>query len=134
MYLTFEQYEELGGTALENDIVPKLQEASDHIDALTFYRIRARGWDRLTSFQQENIQRACMVQADFLFENADAVASAMSEYAINGVHMKFGNAALYSIVAGVPISNVAKGLLDATGLTVRMALGREVEPCYTPVW
>ena len=134
MYADFAYYKANGGTVSEREITPKLQAASDNVDALTFYRINGIGWDKLTAFQRSQIQRACVVQADFLYDNEDAVASAMSEYAINGVRMKFGNAALYSIIEGVPFSNAAMSLLVSTGLTTRMALGREVEPCYIPVW
>lgn len=130
MYLDYETYVSLGGTLTEEEITPKLATASDNVDALTFYRINAKGWDKLTEFQQSQILKACKEQADFLYYNADAVESAMSSYSINGVSMTFGNASLYSVVSGVPIANSALALLNATGLTCRMATYEEVEPCY----
>lgn len=130
MYADYIYYIEHGGTASEQEIAPKLQTASDNVDALTFYRINGIGWDALTEFQQSQICKACVVQADFLLENADAVQSAIDKYSINGVTVEFGNASLYSVLGGVPFSNAALKLLEATGLTTRMALSREVEPCY----
>lgn len=130
MYVDYETYVANGGTASEQDITPKLATASDNVDALTFYRIRRKGWDALTEFQREQLERAIVVQAEFLYENADAVESAMEEYSINGVTMKFGNKALYSIESGIPINNVALTLIQSTGLASRMATYSEVEPCY----
>lgn len=132
MYLDYATYQAMGGTLPEADVLPKLREASDTIDTLTFNRITALGWDRLTEFQREKVSAACFHQAEFLVENADAVQSAMTEYSINGVTMKFGNAALYTLRSGVPVDNMAWSLLKQTGLTSRMATYREVEPYALP--
>lgn len=135
MYADYAYYrDEFGGEAAQEAIEPKLEAASDTIDALTFGRIEARGFDSLTQFQQGKVKRACCMQAAFLLENADAVESAMTSYAINGVSMEFGNAALYCVVDGVPVSNMAKKLLEQTGLSCRLAYGREVDSCVGPVW
>lgn len=135
MYADYDYYvTEYGGTAERAEIEPRLEAASDTIDALTFGRIEARGWDTLTAFQREKVQRACCLQASFLLENADAVESAMTSYSINGVSMQFGNSALYCVVDGVPVSNMAKKLLEQTGLSCRLAMGREVESCAGLVW
>ena len=117
--------EEFGGTEGEG-ICIYLDRASDAIDALTFNRIRAIGWDGLTEFQQGNIRRACCVQAEFLADNADALDTALSSYAINGVSMTFGNDALYRVVGGVAVSNAALALVRATGLACLMARRGEV--------
>ena len=113
------------GTA---EVAPLLEEASAAIDAVTFCRIVAVGWDRLTEFQQDRVRRACCVQADFLHENADAVRSALTSYSINGVSMEFGNAALYEVVGGTPVANAAMALLRQTGLASLMAYPQEVRP------
>lgn len=118
--------EEFGGTLQAGEIAPHLERASDDIDALTFSRIHAIGWDRLTAFQRERVQRACCAQAQFLAENADAVDSSISRYAINGVSIEFGNSALYQVVQGVPVANAALSLLRQTGLTCLLAAPAEV--------
>ena len=133
-YATYADYVETGGTGAERDVLPMLDAASDAIDALTFNRIPAIGWERLTDFQRGKVVKACCKQAAFLYENEDAVASAMSRYSINGVSMEFGNAALYRVVGGVPVSNEAYRLLAQTGLTCLMARGSEVEPCGGRAW
>lgn len=133
-YADFAYYVEQGGTGAERDILPLLDAASDAIDALTFNRIRATGWERLTEYQRELVMKACCKQADFLYENADAVGSAMSRYSINGVTMEFGNAALYRLVGGVAVSSAAYRLLVQSGLTALLARGREVEPCGGRAW
>ena len=134
LYATYAEYRANGGTAQEREVLPLLAASSDAIDALTFNRIVVIGWDKLTEFQRERITRACCIQADFLYENGDAVDSAMTHYSINGVTMEFGNAALYRIVDGVAFSNRAYSLLVQTGLMSRLARGREVEPCGGRAW
>ena len=118
--------EEFGGAGEQAVIEPMLERASDAIDALTFSRISAVGWDGLTEFQQEKVRRACCLQADFMADNADAIESAMSEYSINGVTMRFGNPSLFEVRSGVPVANSAMALLRATGLTSGMARRGEV--------
>ena len=133
-YADYSFYRDNGGTAPEKDVLPMLEAASDAVDALTFDRIAAIGWDRLAERQRDLVMRACCAQADFLLENGDAVRSAMEHYSINGVTMKFGNAALYRIVGGVAVCNDAWKLLARTGLACLMARGREVEPCSGLGW
>lgn len=128
MYVDYATYQSRGGELPEAVITTRLVEASDMIDALTFNRIVAIGWEHLTAFQQSKVTAACVRQAEFLVENADAIQSALSEYSINGVTMKFGNAALYELRGGIPVENMAWSLLKQTGLTSRMATYREVEP------
>lgn len=116
-----------GGSAGRSEITGKLEAATDAIDAVTFSRIVAIGWDNLSAFQQGLIMRACCLQADFLLENADAVESAMSEYSINGVTMRFGNPALYTVQNGIPMENAAFALLKRTGLTALLAYPSEAD-------
>lgn len=133
-YADYAYYAAHGGTAPEEVVSPRLEAASDDVDALTFSRINGIGFDNLTPFQQDKVRQATCLQADFLYENADAVGSAMRRYSINGVSMEFGNDALYGIVGGVAVSNAAMALLRQTGLTSRMLTRREVEPCAGRRW
>lgn len=128
MYLDYETYQSMGGTLAEADALSVLQRASDDVDALTFSRIVKLGWDKLTEFQQQKVLAFCKEQAEFLFNNADAVESALTSYAINGVTMQFGNDALYSVVNGSPVSNRALALLRPTGLASQMVYQDEVHP------
>lgn len=125
-YADYDWYRDAFDGKAGEGITLYLDRASDAIDALTLNRIRALGWDSLTEFQQGNVRRACCIQADFLAENADALDTALSAYAINGVSMQFGNGALYQVVGGVPVANAALALIRATGLASLMAWRREV--------
>lgn len=127
MYADYGDYTTCGGTASSAEITPMLLRASDDIDSLTFSRIVAIGWDNLTGFQQSMVCRAVCAQADFLLENGDAVDSAMASYAINGVSMTFGNAALYSVLNGVAVSNRALAYLKRSGLSSLLAYPPEVD-------
>lgn len=127
MYADYAAYVDNGGTAPEAEISPRLDQASRDVDAVTFSRIPAIGFGRLTEFQRGLVVEACCIQADFLLENADAVDSSLSRYSINGVSMEFGNDALYQVVGGTPMSNAAMALLRRTGLTALMAYRAEVD-------
>lgn len=127
MYADYAYYIDVyNGGGTQGEMEPLLQRASDAVDALTFSRIVAVGWDKLTDFQRDLVRRACCLQADFLRENGDAVESALSSYSINGVSIQFGNVALYKVVGGVAIENQAYSLLLRTGLASLMACPREV--------
>ena len=118
--------ETYGGTASEEEAEPMLERASDAVDSVTFSRINAIGWERLTAFQQDLVRKACCIQADFLMENGDAVETALSAYSINGVSLQFGNDALYKVVGGTAMDNRAYSMLQRTGLAALMAYPREV--------
>ena len=122
-YVTAEEY-----TALGYDTIPAakisdfLRDASRNIDTLTFNRIVKKGFDKLTPFQQEIIQEVICKQADFLFENADAISSILDQYSINGVSMHFGTGFNVDMLSGVPIQKTVYSLLEQTGLCWRGAI------------
>lgn len=120
-------YEQYKGNALDPDTMEKnLEDASTDIDALTYYRINHIGWDELTDFQKEQIQRVCCKQADFRATNADIFESPLDSYSINGVAMKFGNSSYYGIYSGIPMENTTYKMLLATGLATDIFYPREV--------
>lgn len=103
-----------------------LEDASNEIDALTYYRINRIGWEKLTDFQKEQIQRVCCRQADFRFNNADIFESPLDSYSINGVSMGFGNSSYYGIYNGIPMENTTYKMLLATGLATNIFYPNEV--------
>lgn len=122
-YVTAQEYTQLGHDTIPSDQVEKfLHEASRNVDTLTFNRIVARGFDRLTDFQQEIIQEVVCRQADFLFENADAIASILDSYSINSVSMKFGSGFNVDVAEGVPMQKTVYSILKQTGLCWRGAI------------
>lgn len=121
-YVTATEYAEMGYTVLPSEEATKmLTEASRNIDTLTFNRIVAKGFDNLTDFQKDIIKQVVCEQADFLYENADALASVLDSYSINGVSMRFGTGFNVMTEDGVPILRSTYSLLEQTGLCCRLA-------------
>ena len=87
MYITLEEYTELGYTKITNEV--DLDEASIEVDALTFNRINKKGWQNLTDYQRNLLTKAICEIADFNSENADILSTLLDSYSINGVSMKF---------------------------------------------
>lgn len=122
-YVTAEEYTTLGYSDIPSENLDKfLRDASRQIDTLTFNRIVKKGFDKLTPFQQELIQEVVCKQADFLFNNADAIASILDSYSINGVSMHFGTGFNVEIIEGVPTQRTVYSLLEQTGLCWRGAI------------
>lgn len=121
-YVTQEEYTAMGFNTLPSeDAVRYLTDASRNIDTLTFNRIVAKGFDNLTEFQQDIIKQVVCEQADFLFDNADALASVLDSYSINGVSMRFGTGFNVIMEGGLPIQSTTYALLQQTGLCCRLA-------------
>lgn len=119
-YVTPSEYAELGFSEIPADkLLEYLHEASRNVDTLTFNRIR---FDHLTDFQKEIVQEVVCKQANFLYENKDAIASILNEYAINGVSMKFGSGFNVVIENGLPVQSTVYSLLKQTGLCWRGAV------------
>lgn len=124
-YVTEQYYlETYQGTSVPRDEVKRaLQQASRHIDALTYNRIVGRGFSNLTAFQQDIIREVCCQQADFEYENADILDSILNSYSVNGVSMGFnGKAWNVFTEKGVVMKKTDYALLTQTGLTCRLAV------------
>ncbi len=108
------------GTKIPKDEIEKrLEEASLHIDTLTYNRIVGRGFENLTNFQQDIIRKVVCKLADFEYENEDLLKTMLSSYAINGVSMSFEASWNVKIQNGVAIPKDDYCLLGQTGLTCR---------------
>lgn len=122
-YVTPQEYSSLGYSAVPSAARGAfLLKASRQIDSLTFNRIVARGFDKLTGFQQELIKQVCCEQADFLYENNDALSSVLDSYSINSVSMHFGTGFNVTLVGGIPVQKTTYSLLEQTGLCWRGAV------------
>lgn len=121
-YVSAEEYTELGYTTIPSESLGRcLIDASRNIDTLTFNRIVAVGFDNLTDFQKEIVKICVCRQADFVYENRDAIASILDSYSINGVSMKFGSGFNVKIENGVPTQSTILSILEQTGLCCRVA-------------
>ena len=109
------------GTLISNkdDITKYIKKACLDIDTLTFNRIVARGFENLTTFQQNIIKDVLCEHAEFLFENSDLLDSVLSSYSINGVSMSFENSENIKIIDGVVMKQSLYQHLGQTGLTNR---------------
>lgn len=108
-----------GKIVLTDKIDEKLEEASMHIDTLTYNRIVAKGFENLTKFQQDIIKKVVCKLADFEYENEDLIKTALNSYSLNGVSMGFGQSWNVEIQNGVAIPKDYYCLLSQTGLTCR---------------
>lgn len=121
-YVTASEYAEMGFDVIPTaDRTKVLTEASRQVDTLTFNRIVAKGFANLTEFQQDIIKQVVCEQANFLYDNADALASVLDSYSINGVSMKFGTGFNVITEGGLPIQSTTYALLEQTGLCCRLA-------------
>lgn len=105
------------GTLDNEGLVKRLKEASQQVDMLTFNRIRGKGFDNLTSFQQSVIREVICQHVDFVYENQDMIDSVLQSYSINGVSMSFGQSWNVEVMNGVAMKRSTYELLKQTGLT-----------------
>lgn len=100
------------------ELAAALERASDQVDGLCFGRIRRRGFDKLTVFQQERIKKAVCLHAAFLAAYGDALESPLASYGINGVTMAF-DASRMASQGGVTTSKEVYSQLLQSGLAHR---------------
>lgn len=115
-------YETYQGKALKGDECQRfLKQASRHIDSLTYNRIVGQGFSNLTAFQQDVIREVICEQADFEYENAEAIETVLSSYSINGTAMQFAQSWNVYTDKGVAMRKDIYALLSQTGLCYRLA-------------
>lgn len=103
----------------ENRVLDCLSRASRAVDALTFNRIPAAGFARLTDFQREIVTEVTARLAIWQAEHGDALSSPVTGYSINGVSTQFGTGVGVQKVGGVLIPRELYALLEQTGLCCR---------------
>ena len=125
MYASVEYYKTTYRGNLKDESIDKaLQQASRHIDTLTFNRIVAIGFDNLTEYQQGIIKECECLMADWETENADYINSMLSSYSLNGASMSFsGNSASAVVLNGIAVSRDIYAHLQKCGLCTRSLRG-----------
>lgn len=124
-YVSASEYAEICGTnapILEAQRETELSAAEKDIDALTFNRITACGFDALTPFQQDLVRRAVCAQANFRYEYGGMLSNPLASYGINGVSMSWDNSKVQN-ASGVYTPTGVLSLLLQTGLTYRGVCG-----------
>ena len=121
MYADYEYYSvDYYGQMPQEEATSALKQACRHIDALTYNRIKGRGFENLTEFQQGIIRETACMMADFEHNNADMINSLVNSYSINGASISFGGeGANYQLVNGVVIQRDTYAYLCQTGLCCR---------------
>lgn len=115
-YANANDYATFGGGAIPDENIEKyLHRASRNIDTLTYNRIIALGFEKLTEFQRDIVKESCCLFADFIFENFETLNCALNSYSVNGVSMSFGGITM-AVINGVPISRDIYSLLGQSGL------------------
>lgn len=103
-----------GNTIPENDLDKFLLKASEKIDELTFNRIVKIGFNNLTDFQKEKIQRAICLHADYIYENGTEIGQ-ISSFSVLDINVSVENK--NSTEAKYGTNNDTYNLLKQTGLT-----------------
>lgn len=100
-----------------NDVDKYLLKASEKIDELTFNRIVKIGFDNLTDFQKEKVQRAVCSHADYIYENGTEMGQ-ISSYSVLDISISVDNKNTTEAKYGV--NSDTYNLLKQTGLTCRV--------------
>ena len=117
-YADYEYYRDTyKGTLEENVAIKLLEEASDQVDRLTYGRIRARGFNNLTEYQQEMVKKAVCYQVDFINSYGDYLSTPLSGYSIGDVSLSFSQE--NQGAGGIMADKKTLNYLSQTGLTVR---------------
>lgn len=117
-YVDYEYYRDTFGGDLEETKAKRLlEEASDQVDRLTYGRIRARGFNNLTEYQQEMVKKAVCYQVDFINSYGDYLSTPLSGYSIGDVSLSFSQE--NQGAGGIMADKKTLNYLSQTGLTVR---------------
>lgn len=96
-----------------NTLNNELLKASEKIDDLTHNRIVKIGFDNLTEFQQEKIQRAVCLHADYIF-NYGADYGEITSYSVLDINVSINKKS--SIEANFGTTREVYNLIKQTGL------------------
>lgn len=114
MYATPEYYTaDYGGTLISQEELGKaLVKAEREIDHLCFGRIKGKGFDNLTPYQQSLIKEAVCLQADYTEQYGAYINSPLKGYSAGSTKVEMADITYGGISATQEIIN----LLEDTGL------------------
>ena len=118
MYVDYEYYKDMFKGNLDEEVATKLlDEASDQVDRLTYGRIRRKGFDNMSVFQQESIKKAICHQAEFNNSYSEYLDMPIDGYSAGDISLSFskGNRGAGGIVA----DRKTLDYLTQTGLSTR---------------
>lgn len=89
-YVDYDYYKNtFGGTLDETTVTKLLEESSDQVDRLTYGRIRKKGFNNLTEYQQELIKKAVCYQAEFINAYGEYLNMPISGYSAGDISLTF---------------------------------------------
>lgn len=104
------------GTAIPVEELDRaLVHASDQIDSMTYNRIRAVGFESLTSYQQERVKLAVCAQADFYKEYGGLVDVPLHGFSAGKISLSFAG----ERINGIATSRTVSSYLSQSGLSDR---------------
>lgn len=117
-YVDYKHYKDIFKGSLDEDVALKvLEEASDQTDKLTYGRIRKKGFDNLTEFQQDRTKKAICHQADFINKYDEFLNMPISGYSAGDVSLSFNEE--NKGPGGIIADKRTLDYLGQTGLTSR---------------
>jgi len=117
-YVDYKYYKDTYKGTLDEDTATKLlEESSDQVDRLTYGRIRKKGFDNLTEYQQELIKKSVCYQADFINSYGEYLNMPIDGYSAGGISLSFSKD--NQGAGGVIADKRTLDYLSQTGLTVR---------------
>ena len=89
-YVDYNYYKDnYKGTLDEVTADKLLDEASDQVDRLTYGRIRKKGFNGLSGYQQEMIKKAVCFQADFINAYGEYLNMPLSGFSAGDISLSF---------------------------------------------
>lgn len=89
-YVDYNYYKDTYKGSLDEDIANKLlEESSDQVDRLTYGRIRKKGFENLTEYQQGLIKKAVCYQADFISNYGEYLNMPLSGFSAGDISLSF---------------------------------------------
>ena len=116
LYCDYDLYSSEGGRLEKGEIDPFLKKASANIDILTFRRIKAIGFDKMSEWHKDIIKDASRQYAQWLHDNNELIEVYLKNYSINGASICMDGAWNMSMKMGVAIPTSIYTLLESTGL------------------
>lgn len=125
LYADKEYYSSMfNGKKITGEEIEKYLELSqEKIDTITFNRIVKIGFNNLTDFQKEKIQKAICYQAEYIYENGynDENQSDISSYSVLDISVSIkDNSNSKTQAQEECMSEIAYDLIRKTGLSCRV--------------
>lgn len=104
-----------GSILSDENMINKLERASDQINTLTYNRIIGIGFENLSTFQQDKIKKAVCVQAEFIEQYGEFINMPLNGYSAGDISLNFNS----NIINGINTTKEVINYISQTGLNSR---------------